>query len=189
MNVMPGTVLGDCEPCEAAGPLPAADAPAPVAGDSSRTWGAGFLSIVDQGIVSATNFATMLIIARLCSQEELGVYYLAWTVVVFASAVQTNLVSVPYTVYWPRRRGDLLFSYTGSTLVHQFAVSVATVICLLLVDAVLSLGVGPTALRPVGWLLLAAMPLLLLREYVRRFTFAHLRTGSAVAIDATVAAV
>ena len=189
MKTMPGTVLDALEPCEASGSLPAGDAPPWVSADSPRALDAGFLSIVDQAIVSATNFATMLIIARLCSQEDLGVYYLAWTVVVFASAVQNNLVSVPYTMYSPRRRGDQLSSYTGSTLVHQLAVSLVTVLCLLVVTVILSLGAAPAMLRLVGWVLLGAMPFLLLREYARRFAFAHLCPGRAVAIDATVAVV
>jgi len=35
------------------------------------------------GVVSATNFATTLIIARLCDKADVGVYYLAWTLLLF----------------------------------------------------------------------------------------------------------
>ena len=52
---------------------------------------------------------------------------------------------------------------------------------------VLSTGVGPTALAPVIWVLLGAAPLLLLREFVRQFSFAHLHVWTAVMIDVVVA--
>lgn len=41
------------------------------------------LSVFDQATVSITNFATSVIIGWMCSQESLGVYYLALTMVLF----------------------------------------------------------------------------------------------------------
>ena len=46
----------------------------------------GMALIFDQAVVSATNFATTLIIARLCTKADVGVYYLAWTLVLFIVA-------------------------------------------------------------------------------------------------------
>jgi hypothetical protein len=90
----------------------------------------GMASIFDQAVVSATNFATMLIIARLCTKEDMGVYYLGWTLVLFIVAAQGNLISVPYTMYCLRREGQSLASYSGSTLVHQLLASALAIICL-----------------------------------------------------------
>ena len=88
-----------------------------------HTLHAGVISIIDQALVSATNFVTTLVLARLCSQAELGIYYLAWTLVLFLTALQNNLVSIPYTIYAPRRQGESLHAYFGSSLVHQLATS------------------------------------------------------------------
>ena len=144
-------------------------------------------AVIDQGIVSATNFFTALIIARSCSKEDLGVYSLAWTIVLFLVAVQGNVISVPYTMYCHRRDGHELSTYAGSTLVHQGITSLGAMICILGFAFVLSLGVGPEGLRPVAWVLLGVAPFLLLREYARRFTFAHLALFTAITIDVVAA--
>ena len=128
-----------------------------------------------------------LIIARTCSQDELGVYALAWTVVLFLAAVQGNLITVPYTMYCHRRSGEALAEYAGSTLAHQMLTSLAAVACFLGLNVLLSLGFGPEGLRPAAWVLLGVIPFLLLREYARRFTFAHLALATAITIDVVVA--
>jgi O-antigen/teichoic acid export membrane protein len=156
---------------------------------SSRDVPAGAFAIFDQGVVSGTNFLTTLIIARVCSQEELGVYSLAWTIVLFLAAAQGNLVSVPYTMYCHRHSGEALAAYAGSTLLHQLITSLGAVACILGLDMLLSAGIGSVGVRSAAWVLLGAIPFLLLREYARRLTFAHLALRSAVAIDVLVAVI
>ena len=147
------------------------------------------VSIVDQAVVSATNFATTLIIARLCTKADVGVYYLAWTLVLFIVAAQGNLISVPYTVYCRRRDGRSLVSYSGSMLVHQLLTSIVAVLCLTALAICFCLGFGPQAMRPLGWVLVCAAPFILLREYARRFLFAHLNLAAAVVMDVGVSCV
>jgi len=177
MKSILSTVLGDPEPGNAS----------VLGGRAEQMVRPGMFSIFDQGVVSGTNFLTTLIIARTCSQEELGLYSLAWTVVVFLGAVQGNLITVPYTMYCHRRRGDALAEYAGSTLAHQLMTSLAAAGCFLGLGVLLSLGIGPAGLRPAVWVLLGVGPFLLLREYARRFTFAHLALAIAIAIDVVVA--
>ena len=171
-------------------PLPATRSAAPgrfsFVGDGTRL---GMASIFDQAVVSATNFATTLIIARLCTKADVGVYYLAWTLVLFIVAAQGNLISVPYTVYCRRRDGRSLASYSASMLVHQLFTSVVAVLCLTALTIFFSLGFGPQAMRPLGWVLVCAAPFILLREYARRFLFAHLNLAAAVVMDVGVSCV
>src|SRR6185369_17376806 len=82
------------------------------------------LSVVDQAVVSGTNFATSVLLGRFAVQEELGVYYLALSVIYFARGIQEQLVSAPYMIYCSRKRGRELEEYAGSSLVHQCAVMV-----------------------------------------------------------------
>jgi O-antigen/teichoic acid export membrane protein len=146
----------------------------------------GVFSLLDQALVSGTSFFTAVLIARACSHEDLGVYYLALTIVMLCLAVTCNLVSVPYTMRCNRRRGDARASHAGSTLFHQLAITLIAVVCLLMYASLLSLGVGPQSLRPVSWVLAGVMPLLLFREFVRRFAFAHLALRTAIAVDLAV---
>ncbi len=149
----------------------------------------GIVSILDQAVVSATNFATTLIIARLCSKADVGVYYLAWTLILFIVAAQANLISVPYTVYCRRREGQSLASYSGSMLVHQLLTSVLAVLCLCGMAIFFSMGFGPQAMGSLGWVLICAAPFILLREYARRFLFAHLKLTTAAVMDVCVSCV
>lgn len=149
----------------------------------------GMASIFDQAVVSATNFATTLIIARLCTKADVGVYYLAWTLVLFIVAAQGNLISVPYTIYCRRREGRSLASYSGSMLVHQLFTSALAMLCLWGLTIFFSLGFGPQAMRSLGWVLICAAPFILLREYARRFLFAHLKLTAAVVMDVSVSCI
>lgn len=138
------------------------------------------LSVLDQAVVSGTNFATSVLLARWSSREELGIYYLALSVIYFARGVQEQLVSAPYMIYCGRKGADELPSYAGSALVHQAVLLVAIVSTLGI--ALLSGWLSPGAAQAL-WLLLAAAPLLLMREFARQMSFAHLELVRATALD------
>ena len=187
MKSNPGVVLEHCEP----GELPPSLAPSVAASEFDSTSGQavrmGMFSMFDQGVVSGTNFFTTLILARACSQDELGVYSLAWTIVVFLTALQANLITVPYTMYCHRRSGAALAEYAGSALAHQLITSLGAVACFLGLNVLLSLGLGPASMRPAAWVLLGVIPFVMLRDYARRFTFAHLALATAITIDVVAA--
>jgi O-antigen/teichoic acid export membrane protein len=90
-------------------------------------------------------------------------------------------------VYCSRRRGQALAAYSGSTLIHQILLTALTMVGLLALAAMLGLGIGSESLLPVVWPLLGAVPFLLLREYLRSVSFAHLQIGAAMALDIAVA--
>src|SRR5262249_44198171 len=97
-----------------------------------------------------------------------------------------TLTCMPYAVYCHRRRGAALATYTGSCLAHALAFSGLVVLGLAALLAALIAGAGPGALAPTVGGLLAAGPLLLLREFIRQVAFARLRVGLAIATDAVV---
>ncbi len=146
----------------------------------------GMFSIFDQAVVSGANFLTLVIIARACSPAEVGIYALAWTVVIFLAAAQANLISIPYTMYRHRREGSSLTEYGGSAIIHQLVFSVAAAVCFIGLAALLSLGVGPSGLRPAAWVLSGVIPFILLRDFARRFSFAHLAVETAIVMDVAV---
>lgn len=187
MKSIPGIALDHSDTGETSPTLtPRGDASV-FAGASTQIVRSGVFSLFDQGVVSGTNFFTTLILARTCSQDELGVYSLAWTVVLFLAAIQGNLITVPYTMYCHRRSGQALAQYAGSTLAHQLLTSLAAMACFFGLDVLLSLGFGPERLRAASWVLLGVIPFLLLREYARRFAFAHLALATAITIDVVAA--
>jgi O-antigen/teichoic acid export membrane protein len=146
----------------------------------------GILSLADQAVASATNFATGIIIARTCTQEEMGLYMLGFSVVLLATDLQTSLISTPYMVYAPRLKGRAHALYTGSTLLHQLSFSMLIAFVLLGGAFAAAMGAGPRGLGPVLWALAAAITFIMLREYARRVCFVRLKLLTAFLFDACI---
>ncbi len=102
----------------------------------------------------------------------------------FARGVQEQLVSAPYMIYCGRREGPALAEYAGSALVHQCAVMLATALSLIVA---LGIGVLPNGVAAAFWLLVVAAPLLLVREFARQMSFAHLDLKRATLLDIAAA--
>jgi O-antigen/teichoic acid export membrane protein len=146
----------------------------------------GILSVVDQALVSGTSFTIAVMIGRLCSKEELGVYSLALSALMLIRGIQGELVSSPYTMYCGRHDGAALAAYTGSSLVHYLSLSALSMLCLTSAACVLALGVGPAEARSVAWILAGALPFLLFRDCLRQIGMAHLRVLAVLVLDGTV---
>jgi len=144
------------------------------------------LSLVDQAVVSGMSFATSVLVGRCASREDLGTYYLALSLVLFARGVQEQLVCAPYMVYCGRKEGGERSEYAGSALVHQLVLAALAAGLLL---AALVGDLPPRELRSVLWLLAAGAPLFLVREFARQMSFAHLDLRGATILDIAAAAV
>jgi len=145
----------------------------------------GVITLADQAVVSATNFLTGVIIGRTCAKEEFGLYMLGFSIILFVTNLQTSLISTPYMVYSPRLQGLDHAQYTGSTLIHQAALSALAILGLILGATAVSLGFGPQGLAPVLWVLAAVIAFIALREFIRRICFANLHMTTAFILDTT----
>lgn len=142
------------------------------------------LSVFDQAVVSGTSFATSVLLARSAPREELGVYYLALSVVFFARGIQEQLVSAPYMIYCSRKHDGELAEYAGSALIHECGLLLLTAIAIALAVA---FGLVSPEAGPAFWLLVLAAPLMLVREFIRQMSFAHLDMTGAIILDIAVA--
>ena len=176
-------------PAAAPGPS-SAQAPVVAVGAGARlaafVLGKHTLALVDQAVVSGTNFLTTILIARVCGAEELGVYSLGFSLLVTWGCAQEALISLPYTIFWHRSRPGTEAEYAGSALVHQALLSAVSLVGLALTAVALS-GRVPGLALVIGVLALA-MPFVLLREFGRRYAFAHLRMVEALVLDVAAAA-
>jgi O-antigen/teichoic acid export membrane protein len=145
------------------------------------------LGVSDQAIVGATGFAASVIIGRFGSREELGIYYLMLSALIFARGIQESTTSMPYTVYWSRIAQERRAVYAGSCLSHQIVLAALTSLALLCFTIFATLGIAPHELVSTAAVLIAFVPALLLKEYLRRLSFAHMRMASALQLDVTVA--
>lgn len=176
-----------------AGAAPALDNTSPV-----TAWGrlralvlskgssSGFLSLVDQGLVSVCSFSTSIILGR--SQiERLGIYSLVMTVVMLMRNIQSELVTAPFSVYSHRRSGRRLAVYAGSVFLHQLLLCILGVVAVLCgTEVVRRLG-GPPELVSTMPLMTLALPPLLLVNFVRYYCFARMRFLTVALLDGLLA--
>jgi O-antigen/teichoic acid export membrane protein len=146
------------------------------------------LAIAGQGMVSCANFLTILIIGRLCGKEELGLYSLGFTVIVFASELQMSLISTPYMVFSPQLQGEARARYAGSSLIHQLMFTVGAMLAAGAVAGFVGAFGDTPGLGPVLGVVALMIGFLILREFVRRICFAGLKMTSAFIFDASVSA-
>ncbi|HEX5446096.1 MAG TPA: polysaccharide biosynthesis C-terminal domain-containing protein [Pirellulales bacterium] len=145
------------------------------------------MAMLDQGIVSGASFATSVMVGRFCGEEALGLYALGFTLLILIRGVQESLVLTPYTIFVARLPGRRRPSYSGSALAHSAAAAFVSMLVLGGCGLALSASLRFSGFAPVVWMLTATLPLLLLREVARRFSFAELQLGRAVRIDAVAA--
>ncbi|WNJ19317.1 hypothetical protein [Pontibacter sp. G13] len=141
------------------------------------------LILADQVMVSGSNFAIAILLARFMGVETYGVYSLAWMGVIFASSLLQALISVPMMSIFPALQPSEKPAYLAQTFVLQVAfVGIVGVLALGLVfgadEWFPDWGIG--FLFPV---LPLAVCSFLFQEYFRRLFFAQQKSGYALIID------
>jgi O-antigen/teichoic acid export membrane protein len=148
-----------------------------------------FLTIADQGVVGAAAFVTGIIIGRVAGKEQLGLYFLALTIIGLMRDIQYALISSPYAVISPHLQGSAHSFYTGSILLHQLALSMAGVFFLAIFGTSLSWGLGPVRFEAVVWILVPVSAMLLFRESARHICFANQQMVNALLMDSVASMV
>jgi O-antigen/teichoic acid export membrane protein len=144
-------------------------------------------ALIDQAVVSGTSFLVTVLVGRFAGEQQLGLYSLGFTLIILACGVQESLVVIPYTVFAPRAAAKRRTRFAGSALLQSVVASLAMSGCLAVAGLALTAPRLPQ-FAPVVAVLLAAVPMILLREFARRFAFAQMRFATALAIDGAVTA-
>ena len=92
-----------------------------ILGSSSINW-----AILDQALVSGTNFIYGVLLARSLGLGEYGRFALAWMVVQFAAAVQQSCIIDPMMSIAPKQQGDVAPAYFCAVMAQQLVLSIAT---------------------------------------------------------------
>lgn len=177
--------------CTASGAYAVSGTATAAPGKAVRLWrlatGNTVVSVADQVIVSGVNFATVVAVGRFCSKEELGIYSLAFSGLLLVRCVQETLMTGPY-IYLRHRREDRGAGYAGSVLVHHVTLTALAVCGLLAAAGVVHLGGYRWPLLPLVLLMAGVGPLILLRDFARQMSFAHLEIRRCLLLDGTAAA-
>jgi O-antigen/teichoic acid export membrane protein len=151
------------------------------------TWGTHAWALADQAVVSGTSFITTIVIGRWCLPSELGIYSLGISLLVSWLAVQESVISLPYIIYRQRPVQGTPPEHAGGSLAHNALLSVLA-IAVLGVTA-MGLSARGAELAAVTWALAGVVPFALLREFGRRFAFAHLKVARSLMLDLAVAVI
>ena len=142
-----------------------------------------FWALVDQATVSATRFLIAVIVGKYGSEAELGLYAAGFGVLVTIVGLQESLITTPYTFCTTQLDKLRQLSFAGSAL--TFVLLYLTVVTLLLGGATAALWFFDANgdFLPIMLALALITPTSLLREFTRRWLFAHLRIRMATLLD------
>jgi O-antigen/teichoic acid export membrane protein len=144
------------------------------------------LALVDQAVVSATSFLTIVVLARYANATELGAYSFVLSLAAAILLVQESLILTPYSIY--SRRDDAAGRAQDSA-----NLALAAGLTLMTVAAALAYLVGARAFgageqgTEVARSLAILAPGALLREFVKRMDLVHLRMRRVLAFDVAYA--
>jgi O-antigen/teichoic acid export membrane protein len=147
---------------------------------NGRTW---VTVLCDQLLVSGTSFLTTVFVGRILGKEQLGLYVLAYSLLVVLLEVQNSFIASAYTINSPRLDRHEQARYTGDALILSLLLSGLAATVLLVGSTILPEGFGRRELTP----LLSGLALLiapgLVKEFGRRACFAYFRTKEVLLLD------
>lgn len=139
-------------------------------------------SLIDQGVVSAANFLSILILAKAMSPANFGIFMLAHTGLLIMNSLQNAIITQPHNVLGVRREGDAYIHFTTSLALVQLIASGALALIMLLVGyTVFELFSETHGLVVIG-LAFAAVPWMM-QEFVRRVLYTKSETSAAAIND------
>src|SRR5437763_519733 len=143
------------------------------------------LACIDQAVVSGSSFVALIMIGRASDANQLGMYAIAMSILAVMLATQESLVTRPYAIQLHKPLGTPA-EHAFSALVLSLLLSAAGSVLLSAAALVLTAVNHSSAWASIAWVLAAAIPFVLVREFARRFAIAHLSLIPALAVDLAV---
>lgn len=145
-----------------------------------------FLGWADQAVVSATSLLVLVMIGRWTDPHQLGIYAIGISILALLIATQESLITRPYSIQLHEPSGAIA-EYAFSAFSLSVMLSVAAALVIGTVALLLSAFDASPGLVEIGWVLAGSIPFILMREFARRFAFAHLTLARALILDLGVA--
>lgn len=141
-------------------------------------------ALIDQALVSGTNFITNVILARALGLRDYGVFALAWMAVLFVNSLQWAFIVSPMMSVGPKQEPAERPLYYGAVMLQGVAFAV---ICAAAVFGAVHISVARFPrwdVRGLGAPLAFATLTYLLQDFVRRYLFSTRQSKLALASDA-----
>jgi O-antigen/teichoic acid export membrane protein/thymidylate kinase len=145
-----------------------------------RSWlQKGFLALLDQGLISGSNFLLAILLARWLPAEQYGAYALCFAIFVLFSFIQQGLFLEPMSVFGPSTYRSSQREYLGTLVWLQAALSgIALLLGAIAAAVYLKGSTGFFQMALLGMVL--STPCVLLYWFARRAFYLQLRPGGAV---------
>lgn len=130
----------------------------------------GYLAAIDQGLISVANFLATLILARLVSPTELGVYGVGFTSLRLVRSVQEGLTIQPMNTIGAALDGESFKRYATSTSLIQLGMAVASAAAVAVGGWALTV-LGNDTAGPALFSLWFVFLFWQLQEYIRRILY------------------
>ena len=141
--------------------------------------GKGSLAVLDQGLISGSNFLIGILLARWLVPEQYGAYALAFSIFLFASGFHNALLLEPMSVFGPASYGKCLPAYLGKLLELHFVLAFFLTGLVVAGIPVLHYFTADRALTSALWGVCIATPLILFFWLCRRAAYIKLAPGLA----------
>lgn len=142
--------------------------------------GKGSLAVLDQGLISGSNFLISILLARWLAPGAYGAYTLAFSIFVFLSGFHGSLLLEPMSVFGPGQHKDQLPAYLGKLLRLNFALTFGLALLLALAVTIFAHSARNDALPSALWGVALAIPWILFFWFCRRSVYLELRPALAV---------
>ena len=146
------------------------------------------LAIGDQAICSIGNFAVGVILGRGSRPEQFGLYLLAFSVLLISIDILAAFLTTPFTVSAPHLADEERHLHTGTVLLQLFFVCILFAVLMAVGSVSLRHLHNPNHYDVIARLLLIAGAPILLREGLRRISFALFDFRSALVMDVVATA-
>ena len=151
-------------------------------GSRGLPWvGKGSLALLDQALISGSNFLIGVLLARWLIPEQYGAYALAFSIFLFLSGFHNALLLEPMSVLGPAAYAKRLPAYVGKLLRLHVILTVLLSGLVAASIAILSAFSARQALASALWGACLATPLVLFFWLCRRATYLRLAPNLAVA--------
>jgi O-antigen/teichoic acid export membrane protein len=140
----------------------------------------GSLALLDQGLVSGSNFLVAILLARWLTRDEYGAYAMGFSLFILLYGFHNAFLLEPMSVFGPELYAKRLTAYVKKLLGFHFAL--ALILSLLVVTGIIVLTsfTNNRALTSALWGVCVAVPLILFYWICRRAAYLRFAPGLAV---------
>ena len=146
---------------------------------SSRMANNGKFAAIDQGVISAANFAASILLALYVSPAQLGAYVIGFLAIYFIRAIQNGLIIQPLNTFGAGKSISEFRDYFSAVAIFQVVLSLSAALAAVVLGQALKISgndtLGPTI--SVLWLSFFAWQL---QEFLRRSFYTRGEVSKAV---------